>query len=78
MNSDKEFEVLNWNITSDTELTLKFQMKGKFLQGQDLSIQKKISSMSSGPVSAKVESPAQTQPIAEIKSFNIKDIYIET
>ena len=73
MNSDKEFEVLNWNITSDTELTLKFQMKGKFLQGQDLSIQKKISSMSSGPVSAKVESPAQTQPIAEIKSFNIKD-----
>ena len=52
MNSDKEFEVLNWNITSDTELTLKFQMKGKFLQGQDLSIQKKINQEKAWSLSA--------------------------
>ena len=46
MKSDNEPQVLNWSITNDTELSVKFQMKGKFTQDDDdIVIRKRASDM---------------------------------
>ena len=46
MNLDKEVETVNCSINSDTELTLRFEMKGNssiITEIPELSLQKKIS-----------------------------------
>ena len=77
MNLDKEVETVNCSINSDTELTLRFEMKGNssiITEIPELSLQKKISNLSSGSGSIKNESPnLKKKPIIEPSTFNIKD-----
>ena len=73
MKSDNEPEVLNWSITNDTELSVKFQMKGKFTQEEDCIIRKRASDMTINTKNKFQPSLANSKPIVEIKSFNIRD-----
>ena len=73
MKSDNEPQVLNWSITNDTELSVKFQMKGKFTQDDDIVIRKRASDMTINTKNKFQSSLANSKPIVEIKSFNIRD-----
>ena len=77
MNLDKEVETVNCSINSDTELTLRFEMNGNssiITEMPELSLQKKISNLSSRSGSIKNESPSlKKKPIVEPSTFNIKD-----
>lgn len=69
MQVDKDEQVLNWNITNDTELSIKFKMKGKYIKEEEQDNMRKRAS----DITMKGKISLPITQVVENKSFNIRD-----